>query len=103
MISIPIHKWEEFPNGIRKEVSTLNVITILLNNCKPESLPRGIDAYRTFGRIAQAFDNAEASGVLELDDKDYVFLLGIVEKDIPSNWAFNKEISKAISLFINKG
>jgi hypothetical protein len=38
--------------------------------------------------------------MLELEDREYQFLKVTIEKDIPSVWALNKDISKAINDFL---
>ena len=67
---------------------------------RPEEVPRGIEKFQIFGKIAKAFDKAEEMGVLELEDREYKFLKETVEKDIPATWAMNRNISEAITNFL---
>ena len=80
-------------------------LLVALNNLiaakKPEEIPRGLDKFRLFGRLAKAFDKAEKTKILEIDDSDYDFLKKTVEKDIPSVWGFNVPLSKAIEDFLD--
>ena len=80
-------------------------LLVALNNLiaakKPEEIPRGLDKFRLFGRLAKAFDKAEKTKILEIDDSDYDFLKKTVEKDIPSVWGFNEPLAKAIEDFLN--
>lgn len=80
--------------------NTLVVLNVLLNLKKPEELPRGLDKFRLFSRLSKAFDKAEKSKVLELDDADHSFLKNIIENEIPSVWGANKNICKAIDDFL---
>ena len=78
----------------------LAVLNALLSNKKPEDMPRGLDQFRTFGRLAKAFDKAVESKFLELEEVDYKFLKESVQNEIPSTWGMNKNISKAIEEFL---
>jgi len=102
MRKIEIGKWKE-PNAEGKEieVTLLNIINALIGNRKPEQMGRGVDGFRTMNRLAKAFDKAEKSKILELEEIDYKSLKEIVEKDIPDAWGFNKDISEAIERFLN--
>ena len=79
-------------------------LLVALNNLigakKPEELPRGIDKFRIFGKIAEAFEKADKSGILELEDREYKFLKETIDKDVPAAWGFNKNINKAITDFL---
>ncbi len=105
MKEIKVSKWKEkvLDNGIEKEVEVnlLTALTVLVNQAPPESLKKGFDHFRTFNRIARAFDSAEKTGELILDDIDYAFLKDLVEKNIPSSWGRNVEIFSAIDNFMN--
>jgi len=67
----------------------------------PQNIPRGIDKFRIFNKIVKAFDKADTTGILELEEREYLFLKETVENDIPSTWGMNKELSKAIDDFLN--
>ena len=79
----------------------LTVINVLITNKKPEDMPRGLDKFRLFSRLNKAFEKADKSRVLELEETDYNFLKGTVEKDVPSTWGMNANISKAVEAFLN--
>lgn len=78
----------------------LMVLNVLIANKKPEEMPRGLDKFRTFSRIAKAFEKADKSRVLELEEADYKFLKDEIESSIQSNWGMNENISKAIEEFL---
>ena len=80
--------------------SILRSINILLSNKKPEETPKGIDGFRTMGRLSKAFDKAEKSKVLELEEQDYKFLSDTISKDIPSVWGSNPNILASIEEFL---
>jgi hypothetical protein len=64
-------------------------------------MPKGLDTFRLFHRLANSFEKAETSNVLELEDGDYLFLKNMIERDIPSVWAMNKNINEVIEEFLN--
>jgi len=80
-------------------------LLVALNNLiaskRPEELPRGIEKFKVFGKLATAFEEADKTGTLKLEEREYGFLHDIVEKDIPASWGFNPNISKAIDDFLN--
>ena len=83
-----------------KDENLLVALNLLIGNKKPEEMPKGLDKFRTFSRLSKAFDNAEDTKVLELEEVDYKFLKDIVEKDIPASWGMNVNIMKAIENFL---
>jgi len=102
MRKIEIGKWKELnAEGKEIDVSLLNILNVLIGNRKPEQMGRGVDGFRTMNRLAKAFDKAEKSKILELEEVDYASLREIVEKDVPDAWGFNKDISAAIEKFLN--
>ena len=106
MRKIEVTKWKEhLPDGegnlVENDVDLLIAINMLLSAKKPETLPRGLDKFRTFTRLGKAFDEAEKTGILTLEEADYVFLKKIIESDIPSTWGMNSDISTAFELFLN--
>lgn len=83
------------------EESLLIALNVLLGNKRPEEIPRGLDQFRLFGRLAKAFDKAEETSLLELEEADYKFLKDMISKDVPSTWGMNKPLSIAIEAFLN--
>jgi len=79
----------------------LIALNVLIGSKQPQDVPKGIEKFRIFGKIAQAFDKADQTGILELEDREYIFLKETVEKDVPSSWAMNKNLSKAINDFLD--
>jgi len=78
----------------------LMALNVLIGNKKPEEMPRGLDKFRTFGRLSKAFDKANKTRVLELEESDYSFLKDSIEKDIPSTWGMNENLLKAFEDFL---
>jgi len=83
-----------------KDEDLLIALNVLIANKKPEEMPRGLDKFRTFGRLAKAFDKAIESRVLELEETEYKFLKDEIEKSIPSTWGLNENIMKAVESFL---
>ena len=84
-----------------KDEDLLMVLNVLIANTKPEDMPRGLDNFRLFGRLSKAFDKADETKILELEEVDYSFLKGMIEKDAPAIWGMNENILKAVEAFLN--
>ena len=101
MRKIQVKKWKaKDADGNEVEESLLKALSLLISAKKPEELPRGLDKFRLYNRLALAFDKAEESGYLELEEVDYQFLKDTIEKDIPSIWGSNPDINEAIESFL---
>ena len=101
MRKIKLEKWKSNDReGNDIDEDLLIALNVLIANKKPEEMPRGLDKFRTFNRLSKAFEKAEKSRVLELEEVDYKFLKESIEKDIPSSWGMNPNISKAIEDFM---
>jgi len=101
MRKIKLETWKvKDQEGNEKDEDLLVALSVLIANKDPKEMPRGIDKHRLFNRIANAFEKAEKTRVLELEEADYSFLKETVEKDIPAIWGMNKNISKAIEDFL---
>ena len=72
----------------------------LIGSKRPEDLPRGLDNFRLFHKLVEAFELAEESKVLKLEESEYMFLKKLVVNDIPSSWGMNKNLFKAFNLFL---
>lgn len=101
MRKIKLEKWKALNHeGKEYDESIITIISVLINNKKPEEMPRGLDKFRLFSRLATAFDKSKESGELVLEETDYKFLKDMIEKDVPSIWGFNANILKAINVFL---
>ena len=89
-------KWNEG----KKETSLLEAINVVIAMKNPKELPRGIEKFKVFGRIGNAFAEAEKTGELVLEESDYDFLKKTIEQDVPSQWAMNKDIRCAVEAFL---
>jgi len=106
MKCIEVKKWKSKIINEKKEIEeieedTLKVLTVLVNLKRPEDMPKGLDSFRIMNRLSKAFDKADKSGKLELELVDYKFLKDIIEKDIPSAWGRNPNITDAIDSFLS--
>lgn len=79
-------------------------IMVAFNNLsasmKPENMPRGLDKSRIYGNIIKAFEKAEESKVLELEEAGYMFLKGLLD-DMPFTWGANKNLMNAVEVFLD--
>ena len=101
MRKIKIEKWKsKISETEEKEEDLLMALNILLGNKRPEDIPKGLDKFRLFHRLSDAFEEADKMGILVLEEGDYNFLKQMIEKDIPSTWGMNKGISKAFEDFL---
>lgn len=78
----------------------LIAINVLIGNKKPEEMPKGLDLFRTMNRISKAFEKAEKTKLLVLEEADYKFIKETIEKDIPSAWGMSPNLSDAVELFL---
>jgi len=102
MRKVKIETWKsKMPNGEEMDEDLLTALNVLIGNKKPESIPRGLDKFRLYGRLSKAFEKADKTRILELEESDYSFLKKTIEEDVPSTWGMNSNISKAIENFIN--
>ena len=110
MRKIQIEKWKArqpvYEDGkvvsyTEVDETLLSALNVLIAMKKPEDIPRGLDKFRLFGRIAHAFDKADKSGELCLEEADYSFLKKMVENDVPCVWGANDNLSKAIESFLD--
>ncbi len=101
MRKIKLDKWKSKDlDGKDIDEDLLMALNVLIANKKPEDMPRGLDKFRTFSRLSKAFEKADKSRVLELEEADYKFLKDEIESSVPSSWGMNANISKAIEEFL---
>ena len=84
-----------------KDETLLDAINVLIANKKPEDMPRGLDNFRTMSRLSKAFEKADKTKILELEEVDYSFIKKDLEKNIPSTWGMNQNIMKAVEEFLD--
>jgi len=84
-----------------KDEDLLVAFNVLIANKKPENIPKGIDKFRLFGRLSKAFEKAEETRELILEESDYSFLKKTIEEDIPSTWGLNSDIMNAMEEFLD--
>lgn len=99
--NVPKYEDGEVVGTKEKDETLLDAINVLIANKKPEEMPKGVDNFRTMGRLSKAFDKADNSGVLELEEMDYKFIKDDLEKNIPSSWGMNQNIMKAVEAFLD--
>ena len=84
-----------------EDENLLSAFNVLIANKDPKDMPRGLDKFRTFGRLSKAFEKADETGFLELEEADYKFLKDSIEKDVPASWGMNENIMKAMEEFLD--
>ena len=101
MKSMQIGGWTVvLADGKKQNENLLTVLSFIINN-SAEDLPNGMEQFRFLQRVAVAFDEAEKTKVLKLEDKDHQVLVGLLEKNIPSRWALSKDISAIVEEFLD--
>jgi len=102
MRKIKLEKWKSrTPDGKEMDEDLLIALNVLIGNKKPEEMPRGLDNFRLFGRLSKAFEKADSSRELVLEEADYKFLKDTVGKDIPASWGMNANIMKSFEAFLD--
>jgi hypothetical protein len=101
MRQIEVMKWNEGTGQAEKEMSTLDLITGLLNMKKPEEMPRGLEKFKMFGRLNEAFQKSEETGTLSLEESEYSFVMGLVNNDMPAVWGLSPNIKKAVEAIVD--
>jgi hypothetical protein len=102
MRKIKIKTWKSKISEDREvDEDLLVAFNVLLGNKRPEDSPNGLDKARLFNRIRKAFDKADDTSELSLEEAEYEFLKSVVEKDIPSTWGMNTNLMDALEEFLN--
>jgi hypothetical protein len=102
MRKVKINAWKSKISEDKEiDEDLLIAFNVLLGNKKAEDIPRGLDKARLFNRIRKAFEKAEDSGELVLEEAEYEFLKSTIEKDIPSTWGMSMNLMNAVEDFLN--
>jgi hypothetical protein len=98
---VPVRDSEGKIIGTEDQDETLLIaFNVLIANKDPKEMPKGLDKFRTFGRLVKAFDKADETKVLELEEVDYKFLKDEIQNNIPSSWGMNSNLLKAVEAFL---
>ena len=101
MRNIPVKEWViKNQDGTEGKEDTLIILSFLIGMKKPEELPRGFEQFKLFNKLTRAFEKANETKVLLLEEDSYKFLKNVVSSDIPSAWGGNKNIYEAINAFM---
>jgi hypothetical protein len=102
MRKIKIESWEgRLPNGEKIQETIMDAINGLINAKPVQELPRGIEKFRIFSKIVEAFEKASETKVLVLEEREYDFIKKMIEQDVPSVWGMNPNIMKAVEDFLS--
>ncbi len=99
MREIKVIKWTEKVKGKDVEADTTSLLGMMIKMMTPQDAPRGLDSFRIMSRLDKAFTKAKESGVLKLEETDYLFLKERIKKDIPAAWGTIPEAAEAVELF----
>jgi len=101
MRSIKVKKWKSpGPDSKEIEETTISLIHVLLMSGDPKDMPKGLDKFRLFNRIAKACDTADKSGTLVFEEADFLFIEKCIKDGVPAVWGTNKAISEAVEEFL---
>jgi len=102
MRRIKVEKWiGRDSEGNDVEESTISALTVLISYQDPRTMPKGLEQFKIFKRINEAFEKSVELGVIELEEAEYKFLKSSITNNIPAFWGASKEISKAIDGFMD--
>jgi len=102
MRNIKVEEWTvRAADGKEVKEDLLMLLSLLVTNKKPEELPRGLEQFKLFTKITKAFEKAQETKILVLEEDTYKFLKATVEKDIPSIWGANANIVSAVNAFLD--
>jgi len=99
--NVPIYEDGKIVGTEEKDETLLDAINVLIAQKDPKEMPRGLDNFRTMSRISKAFEKAEETGFLELEEVDYKFIKDDMVKNVPSTWGMNQNIMNAVEEFLN--
>jgi len=101
MRKIKLDKWKsKTPDGKELDEDLLIALNVLIGSKDPKDMPRGLDKARIFNKLIKAFDKADKTRILELEETEYMFLKTEVEGSIPAAWGMNSNIMNAIESFL---
>jgi len=79
----------------------LMLLSLLVTNQDPTTLPKGLEQFKLFTKLTRAFEKAQETKTLILEEDTYRFLKNTIEKNIPSIWGTNSRIVEAINSFLD--
>jgi hypothetical protein len=101
MRNIKVNVWtSKLPDGSEDQESLLSALNMLVG-LQTQEISKGMTGFMSFKRIGDAFEQAEISGMLYLEEAEYDILKNLVEKEIPSQWGLNKDLANAFITFLN--
>ena len=101
-VQIPIKDEQGRPTD-KYTLAEENLIMLLkyLISAQPmEQLPGGFKNFTVFSKVAQELELAEKKGALNMTPETHTFLKLIIDKNIPSTWGMNADVSSAITEFM---
>jgi len=102
-IKIENVKWKSVDTNTNTELEeTLSdVLATILLLRNTQTSPRGLEIFKYYRQCSDAIIAAKQSGVIELEESSYNFLVGLVKTDMPASWGVNKNVAQAVDVFLS--
>lgn len=103
MRKIKLIEWDVDGNkpGEKVKEDLAIVLKAFLGTIPPQNMPRGFDQFRSFNKINKAFDTANKSRELVLENTKYMFIRTLINKFIPAQWSMKEERSEEVEKFMD--
>ena len=95
MKEIKISNWKENET----DVSTLTLISVVMNSALQKEQLTGFDNLRIINRIGKAMDEVKDNKII-FDDSDFEKITKWFEKYTPAQWGGNKNVFSALEPFM---
>lgn len=104
--SINVGKWMETAKNakgemVEQEATLVYALQTLINNLRAEKMPRGFEKFKIFSKLYKAFEEADKTDVLVLEDREYKFLKTTINEEIPAQWGARPDIMEAFQAFMD--
>lgn len=100
MRKVEVKRWKAKVDGVETDDDFINVLEVSIGGASPERMPRGYQAFKTFGKLKAAFEEAKKTGTLLIEEQEYIFLKNVLENDIPAILGTNPTIVEAVEEFL---
>jgi len=98
MRKIKLKEWETKGSDIKGNL--VLVLRSFIAQMKPDKLPTGFEQFRFFNKLNKAFEAADETKVLELEEYEYSNLKKLIDGSIQSVWGMTSEVGDAIIEFM---
>jgi hypothetical protein len=103
MYELEIQSWDvkiptENNKFIERKENLIEAIKFLLGQSEQK---QGFESFMIMHNIADAFNEAEKSNILKLEEREYDFVVNLIKEKVPAQWALNNKLSKQITEFLD--